>query len=191
MPTSESLALCSVYQPLNHTLSLHATHTSNSASPEIARPSLIFNLGVLSPCIDDPRRADLSALPGCHERRHGAPSDTYRQRGDGASSARIAGNSMLYREPLMKALAYASKPSSPGGHLHKGGYAECDPWRPSHQKVADAFETNVPAVNHINNILSTASGSTGLSACTQCTKRADARSAQTLKMTLPDASPEV
>lgn len=79
--------------------------------------------------------------------------------------------------------------------MHKGGYAECDLWKPFQQKVADAFETDVPAMNRINDIFSTASGRTGLSACTQCTRRADAWSAQIIKkvstlpqftLTLPD-----
>ncbi|KAI0710372.1 hypothetical protein C8Q72DRAFT_799350 [Fomitopsis betulina] len=108
-------------------------------------------------------------------------------------------NWVLYREPYIKALAYARKPPSPGEHLlQRGRFGECDLWRPFQQRVVEAFEMDIPAMNRVNNIFSTASGSIDLSACTQCTKRADAWSAQIIKkvstlpqftLTLPDASP--
>lgn len=74
--------------------------------------------------------------------------------------------------------------------MHKGGHAECDLWKPFQLRVADAFEADVSAFNRVNDIFSTASGQTGLSACTQCTRRADAWSAQVIRKisTLPQFS---
>jgi len=95
---------------------------------------------------------------------------------------------VLYREPYLKALKDAQQPYTSGGLLHKGGFAECDLWKPFQLKVTNAIAGDIAALNQINEIFTEASAA--LSTCTQCSRRAEGWSTQIVKSvsTLPQFS---
>ncbi|KZT69446.1 hypothetical protein DAEQUDRAFT_726754 [Daedalea quercina L-15889] len=88
---------------------------------------------------------------------------------------------VLYREPYLKVLIDARKAPSAGGHLlHRGGFEECELWKPFQGRVVDDIGGDLSALNRINDIFAAASDSK-LSTCTQCRRRAESWSAQIIK----------